>query len=153
MYQIFTKKKKFIKILIKKFKLNDNKKIKEQIKLIIKKNRKNIRSLELIIHPLVRKEMKIFLKKKSRFLFLEIPLLIENKLNKHFDKTIFVDAKKKIRLKRYFKKNRNKKMFSLLNKMQLPASEKKKACDYTIKNNYSLAILKKNVKNFIKNYE
>ena len=57
-------KKKFIKILIKKFKLNPNKKIKEQIKLIIKKNRKNIRTLELIIHPLVRQEMKIFLKKK-----------------------------------------------------------------------------------------
>jgi len=30
---------------------------------------------------------------------------------------------------------------------------KKNICDYTINNNYSLAILKKNVKNFMRNYE
>ena len=146
-------KKKFIKILIKKFKLNPNKKIKEQIKLIIKKNKKNIHTLELIIHPLVRQEMKIFLKKKNRFLFLEIPLLFESKLKKFFDKVIFVDAKKKIRLKRYLKKNGNKKLFDLLDNMQLSTFKKRKLCDHTIKNNYSLAILKKNVKNFIKIYE
>ena len=59
------KDKKFIKILTKKFKLNKNKKIKEQIKLIIKKNKKKIFKLEKIIHPLVRRKMKTFLKKKK----------------------------------------------------------------------------------------
>jgi len=84
---------------------------------------------------------------------LEIPLLIESKLKKYFDKIIFVDAKKKIRLKRYLKRNGKKKTFNLLNNRQLSPANKKKICDYTVNNNFSLAILKKNVKNFIKTYE
>mgnify|MGYP006101800641 CR=1 FL=1 len=147
------KDKKFVNILIKKFKLNKRKKIKEQIKLIIKKDIKNISKIEKIIHPLVRKEMKFFLKKKNKFLFLEIPLLVESKLNKNFDKLVFINAKKKIRLKRYLKKNGNRKTFNLLNNRQASPSVKKKICDYTINNNNSLVILKKNVKDFIKHHE
>jgi dephospho-CoA kinase len=146
------KKKYFIKILVNKFKLNKNKNIKEQIKLILEK-KKNIYKLEALIHPLVRKEMNIFIKKKKKFLFLEIPLLIESKLNKCFDKIIFVNTKKKIRLKRYLNKNGNKKTFNLLDKRQISPTIKKKLSDFTINNNNSLATLKKNVKNLIKNYE
>jgi len=147
------KKHSFKKTLIKKFKLNKNKKIKDQIKLILQKNKKNLYKLEKMIHPVVRKEMKIFLEKKNKLLFLEIPLLIESRLKKHFDKVVFVDTNKKIRLRRYLKRNGNKKTFSLLNNRQLSPAVKKKMCHYTINNNYSLAILKKTVKNFIKNYE
>ena len=89
------KNNNFIKLLIKKFKLNNKKNIKYQIKLLIKKNKRKLLMLESIIHPLVRKEMNNFLKRKKNFLILEIPLLIENKLNRYFDKIIFVDAKKK----------------------------------------------------------
>ena len=64
------KKKTFIKILVKKFKLSHNKKIKDQIKLILSKNEKNLYKLESIIHPFVKKEMIIFLKRKSKLLFL-----------------------------------------------------------------------------------
>ena len=147
------KKKFFTEILVKKFKLGKNKKIKEQIKQVLKKNKKNIYKLEAIVHPLVRKEMKIFLKRKNKFLFLEIPLLVESKLNKYFDKVIFINAKKKTRLKRYLKKRGNKKTFNLLDSRQLSPTLKKKLCNYTINNNHSLAIFKKAVKNFMKNYE
>ena len=109
--------------------------------------------LESIIHPLVRKKMNTFLKKKNKILVLEIPLLIENKLEKYFNKIIFVDAKKTLRLKRYLKNNIDKKTFNILNKRQLSPAIKKKECDAVINNNYSLAILKKNVKNLIRNYE
>lgn len=146
------KSKYFINILVKEFNLNKNKKIKEQIKFILEKNRKNLYRLEALVHPLVRKEMKVFLKKKNKFLFLEIPLLIESKLNKYFDKIVFVNAKKKIRLKRYLIKNGNKKTFNLLNNRQLSPMVKKKSCDHIINNSFSLVILKKNVKNFINNY-
>ena len=146
-------KKNFIKILVKKLKINQNKKIKDQIKFILKKNKKNFFKLENVIHPLVRKEMKIFLKKKNKLIFLEIPLLFESGLKKYFDKIIFVDAKKKIRLKRYLKKNGDKRIFNLLDSRQLPPAAKKRISDYTINNNFSLAILKKTVKDFIKNYE
>ena len=93
------KKKNFIRLLINRFKLNKSKNIKEQIKSLIKKNKKIIFKLEAMIHPLVRREMKIFLKKEKKFLILEIPLLIESKLSKHFDKVIFVDTKKQPDLK------------------------------------------------------
>lgn len=147
------KKKIFIKTLIKKFKLKENKKIKDQIKTLLKKNKKNLYKLESIIHPLVRKEMRDFLRKKNNFLILEIPLLLESKLSNYFDIIVFVDAKKKIRLKRYLKKNGNKKAFHMLDDRQLSPKVKRKMSDYTIYNNYSLVILKKTVKNFIKTYE
>ena len=86
-------------------------------------------------------------------MILEVPLLIESKLNKNFDKIIFVDAKKKIRLKRYLKTTNDNKTFEILNKRQLSSSVKKKVCDLVINNNYSLTTLKNNVKKFIKNYE
>ena len=79
------KKKKFVRLLIKQFKLDKDKKIKDQIRIFLKKNKKNFFQLEAIIHPLVRKEMKKFLKRKNKTLFLEIPLLLESKLNKYFD--------------------------------------------------------------------
>ena len=82
------KKKNFNKILIKKFKLNSKKQIKEQIKLVLKRNKDNLYKLESIIHPFVQKEMISFLKKKNKTLFFEIPLLIESKLNKYFYKLV-----------------------------------------------------------------
>ena len=147
------KKKSFIKILVKKFKLKNKEKIKNQIKFILKDNENSINKLESIIHPFVRKEMIKFFKKKNKLLFLEIPLLIESKLNKYFDRLIFVGAKKNLRLKRYIKKKGDRKIFSILDKRQLSSTLKKRICDYTINNNYSLAILQKNVKNFTKKYE
>ena len=146
------RKKIFTKILIKKFKLKDTRNVKDQIKLILK-NSNNLHKLESVIHPFVRKEMLSFLKKKSKMLFLEIPLLIESKLNRYFDKLIFVHTKKNLRVKRYLKKRVNKKLFTLLDKKQLPSNRKKFLCDHTIDNNDSLAVLKKNVKNLMKNYE
>ena len=147
------KDSKFIELLSKKFNLRRKKNIKDQIKLVIQKNKNKIKTLESIIHPVVRKKMNNFLKKKNKILVLEIPLLVESKLNKYFDKIIFVDAKKKIRLKRYLKQNPDKKMFEMLNKRQLSSVVKKKVCDLIINNDHSLGILRKNVKNFIENYE
>ena len=108
--------------------------------------------LEKIIHPLVRKEIKKFLKKNKRkkLLIFEIPLLVESKLMKQYDKIIFVNSRRKIRLKRYLKKGNNKNIFDLLNNRQLPSTKKIKFCDYVINNNGSLKLLKKNIKNIIK---
>jgi len=119
------KRKKFIKLLVKKFNLNDGKNIKNQIRTLIKENKTQLKILEAIIHPFVRKEMNIFLKIKNKILVLEIPLLIESKLNKYFDKIVFVDAKKKIRLKRYLTINSNKNTFEILNKRQISPIKKK----------------------------
>ena len=65
------KKKSFINSLVKKFKLSKKSKVKDQLRLLLKNDKKNFKKLEKIIHPLVRKEMKKYLKKKIRLLFLK----------------------------------------------------------------------------------
>ena len=148
-------KKNFRNIIVKKLKLKSNSNFKEMIKNCIFKKKGTLRKLEKIIHPKVRKEMLIFLKKnkKKKLLFLEIPLLIESKLSKHFDKIIFIKSKKILRLKRFKQKKGNVKLFSLLDNRQLKDTKKENFCDHIVVNNKSLTILKKNLLNIIRLYE
>ena len=137
--------------IFKKFKLKSKKNIKNNIKKIISKNEKLLKDLEKIIHPIVRKQIRRFLKsnKKKKFVIFEIPLLIESKLMKNYDKIILVNSRRDIRLKRYLKRGNNVKIFNLLNKRQLSPAKKIKFCDYVINNNGSLKLLKKNIKNIM----
>tara|TARA_A100000164_G_C21857955_1_gene748561 strand:+ start:65 stop:628 length:564 start_codon:yes stop_codon:yes gene_type:complete len=137
--------------IYKKFKLKNKKNIKNNIIKIISTNQKSLKDLEKIIHPLVRKEIRTFSKKNKRkkLLIFEIPLLIESKLMKNYDKIILVNSRKDLRLKRYIKRGNNKKIFNLLNKRQLPSAKKFKFCDYVINNNRSLKLLKKNIQNIM----
>ena len=141
--------------ILKKFKIQSTKNIKSKIKKIIINNKVLIKDVEKIIHPLVRRKIKIFIKKnkKKKFIFFEIPLLIESKLMKDYDVIIFINSKKKIRLKRYLKRGRDKKIFNLLDKRQLPPSKKIKFCDYVINNNNNLKKLKKTIKSIKIKYE
>ena len=122
----FYQNKNFIKFLSKKLKINYDKSLKKKLINILIKNQINLKKIEKIIHPLVRKEMIRFTKKnKNRsIVFYEIPLLVESKLNKKFDVIIFIKAKKKTRFKRFKAKGGNQKLFEILNKKQL--SDKKK---------------------------
>ena len=105
--------KNFIKFLSKKLKVNYDKNFKKKLINILIKNQINLKKIEKIIHPLVRKEMMKFTKKNknSPMVFYEIPLLIESKLNKKFDVIIFIKAKKAIRFKRFKAKAGSKKLF------------------------------------------
>ena len=123
-------------------------KSKNEVKRIVSKNPKKLKVTEKIIHPLVKRELKAFTKRNRRkkFLIFEIPLLIESKLMKTYDKIIFVNSKKALRIKRYMKKGKSREIFNLLDKRQLQPVKKIKFCDYVINNNSSLKNLKKNVK-------
>ena len=112
-------------------------------------NIKNLRKIVSVVHPIVREEMNIFLKKniKRKMVVLDIPLLIENKLNKKNYILVFVDAKKKEINKRLKKRiNYNKKLLKNFKKIQKPLTLKKKLSTYTIKNNFKLLTIKKRVK-------
>ena len=111
--------------------------------------------MEKIIHPLVRKEMRKFSIKnrKKKFVFFEIPLLIESKLMKNFNIIFFIKAKKNIRLKRFIKKGGNKNFFTILNKKQLSDTKKIKHCDHVIVNEKNLTILKRKLIDIFKQYE
>ena len=60
-------------------------------------NQNNLKKIIKIIHPEVRKKLNSFTKKNKRkkIIVLDIPLIMENKINKKNDILIFVDAKKK----------------------------------------------------------
>ena len=137
--------------IFKKFKLKSKKNIKKNIKKIVSKNEKLLKGIEKIIHPIVRKQIRNFIKinKKKKFIIFEIPLLIESKLMKNYDKIIFVNARKDLRLKRFLKRGKSKKIFNILNRRQLSPGKKIKYCDYVINNNGSLKLLKKNIKNIM----
>ena len=129
------KKKSFKKLILHKFNISNKSKIKTSLREKILNNKKNLSKLENIIHPLVRKEMRGFIaKNRKKLMFFEIPLLIESKLMKNFDKIIFIKAKKSIRLKRFKKNGGSEKLFKILDKKQLKDAKKIKFCDYVVVN-------------------
>ena len=80
-------------------------------------------------------------------IILDIPLLIENKLNRKNDIIIFVKSKKPKVIDRLKKRpNFNEKLIKSLKKNQLIISKKMKLADYVINNNFSAHIMKKKVK-------
>ena len=109
----------------------------------------NLRKIIKIIHPEIRVNMNNFVKKNKhkKFVILDIPLLMENKINKKNDILIFVDAKKNEINKRLKKRpNVNLKIIEKFKKLQLPVELKKKKSDFIIKNNFRNNSIKKNVK-------
>ena len=85
--------------------------------------------------------------KNKKFVILDIPLLMENKINKKSDILIFVDAKKKEINKRLKKRsNINLEIVKKFKKLQLPVEKKKRKADFIIKNNFNNISVKKNVK-------
>jgi len=116
-------------------------------------NKNNLKKIIKIVHPEIRKKMKNFIKKNKnkKIVVLDIPLLIENKINKKNDIIIFVDAKKKEINKRLKKRvNFNPGIVRNLKKFQLSVEIKKRKSDYIIKNNFKINSVKKNVKSLIK---
>ena len=109
----------------------------------------NIKKIIKIIHPEIRFNMNNFVKKNKhkKFVILDIPLLMENKINKKNDILVFVDAKKNeinTRLKK--RPNVNLKIIEKFKKLQLPVELKKRKSDFIIKNNFKNNSIKKNVK-------
>ena len=108
-----------------------------------------MKKITQIIHPQIRQKMNNFVKKnkKQKIIILDIPLIIENKINKKNDILIFVDAKKKEIDKRLKKRsNFNIKIIKRLKKFQLPLETKRKKSDFVIKNNFKNNSVKKSVK-------
>ena len=109
----------------------------------------NLKKIVKIVHPEVQTRMNNFIKKNKnkKIIILDIPLIIENKINKKDDILIFVDAKKKEINKRLKKKlNFNSKILKKFKKLQLPIEFKKQQSSFVIKNNFKNNSIKENVK-------
>ena len=127
---------------------------KKEIINAILSNRKNLKRIIKIVHREVRKKMNDFLRKNKnkKFVVLDIPLLLENKINKKKDILVFVESKKSEILKRLKKrKNFNMEILNNFKKMQLSLVLKKKKSQFIIKNNFKKNSVKVRVKEIIKN--
>ena len=118
---------------------------KELLKAILN-NSDNVKKISKVVHPEVRKKLKKFIKKysKKKYVILDIPLLIENKLNTKRDILICIDGNKQ-KIKKILKK-RNNLSFKILKKFQLPIETKKKKANFFIYNDFTTRSAKKNVK-------
>ena len=122
---------------------------KKEILKVIFKNKNNIKKINKIVHLEVRFAMNKFLKKnkKKKAVVLDVPLLLENKIDNKEDIIVFVKSKKKEIKKRLKKrKNFNPKILEKLRKLQLPIESKIMKSDYILKNNFKDIYIKKNVK-------
>ena len=140
----YTKLKKAIPEYILTFPIN-----KKEIVTSILSNQKNLKKIIDIVHPIVRSRMNKFIikNKKKKIIVLDVPLLLENKIEKKNNILVFVDAKKKEIIKNLKKrKNYNLKIIKILKKFQLPLDYKKKKSDFVIKNNFKMQPVKKSVK-------
>ena len=126
---------------------------KQEVTKTILANKNNLKKIIKIIHPEIRKKMNIFLKKnkKSKLIILDIPLLLENKINKRKDILIFVQSNRTEILKRLKKRqNFNSKIMNRFRKIQLPLDYKRKKSNFIIKNNFTNRFIKKQIKYILK---
>ena len=148
---IYRNDKSCYKKIKKKFPRFINSKIlkKNELGNAIKKNKKNLKIISDIVHPIVRKRMNTFFKKnfRKKMVVLDIPLLVENKLYDKKFYLIFVQSNKNEINKRLKKRPfYNKKIIDYLRKSQKSLTYKKKISNFVIKNNFKLQTVKKNIK-------
>ena len=126
---------------------------KKEVLNAILANRQNLRKIVKIVHLEVRNRMNIFLKKnnKKKIVILDIPLLLENKLNRKKDILIFIESKKLDIIKKLKKrKNFNRKLLKMFQNIQLPLNYKKKKSQFIIKNNFNKESVRESIKNILK---
>ena len=140
----YKKLKKAIPQYISSFPIN-----KKEVTKSILSNQKNLKKVIKIVHPIVRMKMNKFIdkNKKKKSIIFDIPLLLENKIEKKANILVFVEAKKEEIIKNLKKrKNYNFKIIKILKKFQLPLKYKKKKSNFVIKNNFKIQTAKKSVK-------
>ncbi|MGF7156991.1 dephospho-CoA kinase [Bartonella heixiaziensis] len=98
---------------------------------------KKLKTLEKMIHPLVRKKEKEFIdkarKKGKKLIVLEIPLLFETKSENRVDSVIVVSAPPEIQKARaMIRPNMSEKKFAFINAKQISDEKKRARADFVI---------------------
>ena len=146
--KIFNKLKRALPKYIHSFPIN-----KSEISNAILINKSNLKKIIKIVHLAIRKKMNIFLTKNrnKKIVILDVPLLLENKINKKEDILVFVQSKKIDILKRLKKrKNFNLRLYKKLKNVQLSLDFKKKKSQFIVKNNFTTNLVNKSIKNILK---
>ena len=146
--KIYQKFKKKIPKYIYEFPID-----KLQLSKAIIANNSNLKKIIKIVHKEIRSKLLNFLSKNKnkKFVILDIPLLLENKINKKKDILVYVEARKSNISKNLKKrKNFNPKIIDKFKKIQLPLVYKKKKSTFIIKNKFTKKSVKDGVKKILK---
>ena len=144
---IFIKLNKKLPKYIFKFPIDKN-----EITAAILDNKNNLKKIINIIHKEIKKKMKLFLKKNKhkKIVILDIPLLLENKINNKSDILVFVESRKEDIEKRIKKRvNFNRRLFNKFKRIQYSKSYKKRKSDFIIKNDFTKKSVKKGIRNIL----
>ena len=146
--KIYQKLKKILPEYIYKFPID-----KIQLTNAILSNNSNLKKIIRIVHLEIRNKMQSFLKKNKhkKFIILDIPLLLENKINKKKDILVYVQSSKKNILKNLKKRNNfNIKLINKFKKIQFPLAYKKNNSRFIIKNKFTKKSVKDEIKTILK---
>ena len=125
---------------------------KREISNAILANQLNLKKIVKVVHKEIRKKMKLFLIKNRnrKIIILDIPLLLENKINNKKDILVYVDSKKtKIDKRLKNRLNFNNKLFAKFKKIQLPIDYKKRKAHFIIKNDFTKKSVKIGIKKIL----
>ena len=146
--KIFNKLKKVLPKHICSFPINKN-----EISDAILANNSNLKKIITIVHLEIRKKMNVFIKKNinQKIVILDIPLLLENKINNKDDILVFVQSKKIDIFKRLKKrKNFNLKLYKKFRNIQLSLDYKMKRSQFVVKNNFTNKSVNKSIEKILK---
>ena len=145
---VYQKLKKILPKYIFEFPIN-----KIQLSNAILANNSNLKKIIKIVHKEIRNKLRSFLKKNKnkKYVILDIPLLLENKINKKKDILVYVEAGKTEILRNLKKrKNFNARIINKFKKIQLPLAYKKKNSRFIIKNKFTQKSVKYGIKKILK---
>jgi len=146
--KIFNKLKKILPKYFNSYPIKKN-----EVTEAILANSNNLKKIINVVHLEIRKKMNVFLKKNKnkKVVILDIPLLLENRINKKSDILVFVQSKKLDILKRLRKRtNFNQKLLNKFRKLQLSLVYKKRKSHFIIKNNFTNKFVKRDIKYILK---
>jgi len=126
---------------------------KKKISNAILANNSNLKKIIKIVHKEIRNKLRSFLKKhkNKKFVILDIPLLLENKINKKRDILVYVESSKTDILRNLKKrKNFDARVLNKFKKIQLPLVYKKKNSQFIIKNKFTKKSVKDGIKKVLK---
>ena len=145
---IYQKLKKILPKYIYEFPIN-----KIQLTNAVLANNSNLKKIVKIVHKEIRSKLSFFLNKNKnkKFVILDIPLLLENKINKKNDILVYIESRK-IDILRSLKKRKKLNLILLkkFRKIQLPLAYKRKNSSFIIKNEFTKKSVKDEIKKILK---
>ena len=124
-----------------------------QLSKAILANNLNLKKIIKIVHKEIRNRLRSFLNKNKnkKIVILDIPLLLENKINKKKDILVYVESSKTDILKNLKKrKNFNLEILNKFKEIQLPLAYKKQNSNFIIKNKFTKKSVKDEIKKILK---